>query len=224
MRYLFVITYGRSGSTMLQGVLNTIDGYCIRGENNGYLLPLLHSYELAKEGQEKFGGKRHDVTHPWHGADETDLRTFRRHVRVITKDCIIRPPKSARVIGFKEIRYLPPHMNAQQLPRNLRLMKECFQHVKFVFNRRNLDDTLTSGHWNKKAKPETRTEMSQFIAKAEAVTRKRRDCFMFDYDRREEYIPRLFDFLGEPYDEEVVRDALAAQYSTRTQRTIATAT
>jgi hypothetical protein len=66
--------------------------------------------------------------------------------------------------------------------------------------------------------------MFHFIDKVEAVTRKRRDCFMFDYDRREEYIPRLFDFLGEPYDEEVVRDALAAQYSTRTQRTIATAT
>src|SRR5688572_1085508 len=33
--HLFIVTYGRSGSTLLQGVLNSIPGYLIRGENDG---------------------------------------------------------------------------------------------------------------------------------------------------------------------------------------------
>ena len=35
--YVFVMTYGRSGSTLLMGLLNTIPGYLIRGENDDAL-------------------------------------------------------------------------------------------------------------------------------------------------------------------------------------------
>ena len=38
--FVFVVTYGRSGSTLLQNVLNTIPGYCIRGENANTLAHL----------------------------------------------------------------------------------------------------------------------------------------------------------------------------------------
>jgi hypothetical protein len=42
---IFVVTYGRSGSTLLQGVLNGIPGFLIRGENKdivGHLLGLVN--------------------------------------------------------------------------------------------------------------------------------------------------------------------------------------
>ena len=32
-RTVNIVTYGRSGSTLLMGLLNAIDGYRIRGEN-----------------------------------------------------------------------------------------------------------------------------------------------------------------------------------------------
>src|SRR5262245_42168913 len=34
LSYVFVMTYGRSGSTLLMGLLNTLPGYLIRGEND----------------------------------------------------------------------------------------------------------------------------------------------------------------------------------------------
>jgi hypothetical protein len=36
--YVFVMTYGRSGSTLLMGLLNTIPGYLVRGENDDGML------------------------------------------------------------------------------------------------------------------------------------------------------------------------------------------
>jgi hypothetical protein len=33
--HLFIVTYGRSGSTLLQGILNSTPGVLIRGENRG---------------------------------------------------------------------------------------------------------------------------------------------------------------------------------------------
>ena len=39
--FVFVVTYGRSGSTLLQTVLQSIDGYFIRGENTGKFPPMV---------------------------------------------------------------------------------------------------------------------------------------------------------------------------------------
>ena len=35
--FVFIFTYGRSGSTLLMGLLNSLPHYCIRGENNNLL-------------------------------------------------------------------------------------------------------------------------------------------------------------------------------------------
>ena len=43
LSYVFVMTYGRSGSTLLMGLLNTIPGYLIRGENDD-ALRFLHDF------------------------------------------------------------------------------------------------------------------------------------------------------------------------------------
>ena len=42
--YIFIISYGRSGSTLLQGVLNSIDGVLIRGEKVMLDADLAHLY------------------------------------------------------------------------------------------------------------------------------------------------------------------------------------
>ena len=50
--YVFVMTYGRSGSTLVQGLLNAIPGYLIRGENAAALNHLhgFHKTMLAESG------------------------------------------------------------------------------------------------------------------------------------------------------------------------------
>lgn len=50
---ILVITYGRSGSTLLQGILNSIDGILIRGENHNFLLrSLLVLQKLAPDDRQ----------------------------------------------------------------------------------------------------------------------------------------------------------------------------
>ncbi len=50
--YLFIVTYGRSGSTLLQGILNSIPGYLIRGENRA---ALFHLYSLREHPRHREG-------------------------------------------------------------------------------------------------------------------------------------------------------------------------
>ena len=47
--YVFVMTYGRSGSTLLMGLLNTIPGYLVRGENDDALRYLYDFHRTCVE-------------------------------------------------------------------------------------------------------------------------------------------------------------------------------
>ena len=53
--YLIVVTYGRSGSTLLQSILQSIPGYSFTGENNNVLLPLFHAFLRAEDAKKRFG-------------------------------------------------------------------------------------------------------------------------------------------------------------------------
>src|SRR3954464_1127587 len=52
--FVFVVTYGRSGSTLVQGLLNALPGTLVRGENNFYILPLFQAWSLASAFQARF--------------------------------------------------------------------------------------------------------------------------------------------------------------------------
>ena len=73
-RHLFIVTYGRSGSTLLQNLVNSIPGYEIRGENNNALLHYFRAWK-AIEGSETLTQMRNaktptDQTHPWFGGEK----------------------------------------------------------------------------------------------------------------------------------------------------------
>ena len=45
--HVFVMTYGRSGSTLLMGILNSIPGWLLRGENRH---AMRHLYDFHRSG------------------------------------------------------------------------------------------------------------------------------------------------------------------------------
>ena len=68
---VFVVTYGRSGSTLVQNMLNALPSACVRGENENLLAPLarawnvvLHSEQGAKMRQT---GTLSVPSDPWYG-------------------------------------------------------------------------------------------------------------------------------------------------------------
>ena len=106
LRYLFVVTYGRSGSTLVQGLLNTLPGVLVRGENNLYVLPLFRAKALAESHARKYGKARsRKVSSAFYGLHALDPGLFVSSARELVIRQLLGPvdPASVQVLGFKEV-------------------------------------------------------------------------------------------------------------------------
>jgi hypothetical protein len=148
-KYVFVVSSGRSGSTLVQGLLNALPGVLVRGENGFYLLPLFRSQRRLRNYQHSFGGNSWTPTSAFFGVAEADpddfVRTTRRlmHTQLLAR----RSPTSVRVLGFKEIRW--EELRADEWPAFFDFFERIFPNAKYVLNDRNPDRVVDSGHWQK---------------------------------------------------------------------------
>ncbi|CUJ18686.1 sulfotransferase [Cognatishimia activa] len=147
MQYLFVITYGRSGSTVLMNLLNSIDGFVIRGENNGILSKfavISKDLEDAHAVQSQFNLSSKA---PWFGITEVSPNSVSKQLsRVFVQD-ILCPPDNTRVIGFKEIRYTTEDISDADYAKVIDFMAREFPDSRFIFNTRNWREVARSGWW-----------------------------------------------------------------------------
>ena len=105
---ILIATYGRSGSTLLQGILNSIDGVLIKGENGN----IFHHFHLAYQ-ELLLNQLRHPNAklpiNPWHGSCWFDRSQYLKDTRQLATNILINHAsidrQSIRAIGFKEIRY-----------------------------------------------------------------------------------------------------------------------
>ena len=106
--YVFIVTYGRSGSTLVQKILNSIPGYCVRGENNNGLFYIYQVWREMTQARAIVALRRQkrqsESDHPWYGAELIEPDAFGHALRRTFVDEVLRPPKGTRVAGFKEIR------------------------------------------------------------------------------------------------------------------------
>lgn len=151
MRYVFVVTYGRSGSTLTQGMLNTLPRTLVRGENNLYLLPIFRAYAGLETFKGKFGGDR--AARPesaFYGLSEVDLDAFADSVRELVQRQLLAglPATEVDRLGFKEVlwhRIRPPEWEPF-----FGFMDRAFGDPLYVLNRRDVAMASTSGFWQKK--------------------------------------------------------------------------
>ena len=78
MRSVYVVTYGRSGSTLLTGYLTKLPGFDLKGENYLFPLPLMEAERRMYESRTKKYGGREQPTHPWYGTQQFSRPRFRR--------------------------------------------------------------------------------------------------------------------------------------------------
>lgn len=145
--HIFIVTYGRSGSTLLQSLIQTIPGVYISGENFNALVPLFESVERVRRARKTWGRKNHPSDHPWFGANRYEPDRYAGRLAQVFSQEIIQPPSDARWIGFKEIRY--PGLG-DDLPNFLDFMAQNFKNSFFVFNSRSVEDVARSKWWAKK--------------------------------------------------------------------------
>ena len=204
--HVFIVTYGRSGSTLLQNLLNSIDGYCIRGENHAALMHLAEAWDAVAHG-EVMRGHRIDASptgpdHPWYGAEMVDPEALGRGLADVFTREVLRPPEGTRIAGFKEIRF---RMYRPELERYVDFLTRFFAGARFIFNTRDHAAVARSGWWAQMDPEMVRTELEgaeEGFARMRAVLDPDRFIEMHydDYAGRPEALRPLFDWLGEPFD------------------------
>ena len=148
--YVFVVTYGRSGSTLIQSLLNTIPGYLIRGENNNALFGLYKSWRALSRSPD-IARMRHEASpsgpeHPWFGAEGIDTDAYRDALCAGFAQHVLRPPPETQVCGFKEIRTMS---DPKAFAGFMGFLRDGFPQARFVFNTRNADAVSRSSWWRK---------------------------------------------------------------------------
>jgi hypothetical protein len=210
-RYVFIVTYGRSGSTLLMSLLNTIPGYRINGENYNALYRLYQADNAITRAYEKAHGHGHLVTQSaWYGTPRVSPTMFRYQLLEAFVSHVLRPAPGDRVLGFKEIRYTTTDM--KDLGDFLEFLTESFPDAKIVFNHRKLADVAQSSWW---------ANSERSLARLQATDERlwsipaddRHHHFVYDeIDDSLDNIRKLFAFLGEELDETAVRRVLANRH------------
>ena len=211
--FIVVVTYGRSGSTLLQTILQSIPGAFIRGENNLALYPLYRSWLRANNTRYAKGPAAIPPSGPWYGADEVQPRRFAQSLgRAFIEDVLV-PPDGVRVLGFKEIRF--HDVEEGDMPPFLDWIRATFPNTRLVFNTRRATDVARSSFW-KEGKMDRIVGMIERLDAAYAdylATRPGAGHLVRydDYVGDVEALRPLFAYLGEPFDRPRIEAALSVQ-------------
>ena len=208
--YVFVMTYGRSGSTLVQGILNSIPGYLIRGENSAALnhLYAFHQTLLAESERGNLANRR-KVTHPYFGMPDFPPAASLAGIRRLVLDTILRPEPDTRVTGFKEIRWYH-----EDLAEYVAFLRQVFPGARFVVNTRNQADVLKSKWWAKKDNSDYLAGIERrILAVAEGLGDAAYRVHYDNYVADPSVLRGLYAWLGEEFDSDRVRATLGTRHS-----------
>lgn len=146
LRFVTVVTYGRTGSTAIQAALNSLPGVIVRGENYNALRGLNSYVQAVAETADRHHSGR--PTHPWYGSARLSpadvVADLRRHVL----DTLLRPRRDTRWIGFKEVRYEPGHFaDYDDLLNYLLFLDKLLPGIGYLINVREPAAAAASGWW-----------------------------------------------------------------------------
>lgn len=211
--FVFIVTYGRSGSTLLQKILNSIPGYCVRGENANGLFHIYQAWREMTQARAILALRRRkqasSIDHPWHGAELINPDTLARALVKTFVDEVLNLPNDTRVGGFKEIRW---HKSAEQFPDFMRFVHAYFPNAKVIVNTRDLDAVARSGWWAKQKPHQVKAVLSaantMFAAYREEFPEASISLHYDDYTGNPDAFVPLFDFLGESFDRDAIKAIL----------------
>jgi len=217
LRFVTVVTYGRTGSTALQAALNALPGVVVRGENYGALRGL-HDYSqaVAETADRHHAGK---PGHPWFGSARLDPEGVLLGLREHVVEHLLRPPRGTRWVGFKEVRYDPGHFaDYDLLLEYLLFLDALLPGLAYLINVRSPEDAARSGWWPDHGDPaavlrESRDRLIRATTDLSQVLGEDRVALL-DYDvwsRDPDELIRSLASVGLPRDDDAVREALTTR-------------
>lgn len=195
------------------GYLNSLPGFCIRGENYNALAHLCNFYRAARGTTGQVAKKSMLPVHPWYGADLIKAGEVRDAIRKMFVDTILNPPADAKIVGCKEIR-----INWNEIPdldAFLADVVEIFGDVKIIFNHRDVLATSKSSWWRDTAHSyATIRGMDQRLRNNRFASAK--NAFHVEYEeliKGPEHARKLTEFLGVPFDAKTYEKVMATRHS-----------
>lgn len=210
--YVFIVTYGRSGSTLLMSLLNTIPGYRVCGENYNALYRIYQAdAAIEKAHRTSSGASNLAPTSAWYGAPRFRPGVFRRDLINSFVANVLRPQPGDRVLGFKEIRHTESHV--PDLSDYLKFLRQAFPNCRIVFNHRAVSDVAKSSWWTQVGRAAEKIKAADERLLAIPADEQQFHFFYDGIDDSLDNIRELFHFLGEKLDERAVREVLGTPHS-----------
>jgi hypothetical protein len=203
----------------MRGILNTIDGSMITGENDGLFIKLWESFKCFNETLEKskeltYYGKEISKDNParsWYNP-ELSLDKFLSSLRH-TALSVLDSNNSYRVVGFKEIRYSGDSINPKELGVYLNFLQHTlFEGAYIVFLTRDKEQVAQSQRVNFNIVDIE--YIDEFFKCITSLSGDRR--FFIDYsqlNKDSDKLVELFELLDEKYNKKLVDEALGLRYS-----------
>lgn len=199
MKFILICGTGRSGSTTLQRIINTIKNSNINGENYGAINDLLQCYSNIKRTNNQPGlikvyeegkTKKKPAWYNTYNFEEVKSNIKKTILSIIAND------NTKRVVGFKEIRYFD----------KIKLIDEfidLFPDTKVICH---IDDNLDrqcKSAWFKKKK-DSKKYLEKFNQKIIDYSKSNSNFYLsyMKYLFNIDMMKKMFEFLEEEFDEE----------------------
>ena len=227
MQYTLIVTHGRTGSTLLQGILNAIDGWHIKGESDNFAYGLYKSYKsLKKACSYKDQGDPYLHTNPWFGVADYDLDGYFEKLAELIKELLISGQSDQQIScnGFKEVRYFEQvfedDKSGEQLKDYLDFLSRALHPCKMIFLQRDPNEVIKSDWWdetdnNKKEETiNTLKLFNSFLNKYSEENKNSTFCIDYkDITYKSENLKKMFLFLGGSPSDDVLSSVQTTRHS-----------
>lgn len=164
MDYVFVVTYGRSGSTLLQGMLNQMPRTLVRGENGLYVQHLFRAWQAADAIRQKRNAPpSRKPTSAFYGIGALTRKRFVRNARRLVVGGLLgnHDAKDYDRVGFKEVEW--HHLTPEETAPFFDWFDEVFPGAKYVLNTRDVEQAMGSGFWQRRDAEEAKAAIDRVI-------------------------------------------------------------
>ncbi len=147
-RHVFVVTYGRSGSTLVQGLLNALPRTLVRGENGLYVVPLFRAYADLNAFRHLHLRHNPRAGHSaFFGLNEIRPASLVRSTRQMLTNHMLGsvPADQVDVLGFKEVAWF--RIAEDETEEFFAFFERVFPGCRYILNERDLDHVVGSGFW-----------------------------------------------------------------------------
>lgn len=192
VNFLIIVTAGRTGSTILQHLLNQDPETLIRGENNNFFYYFYRAYHALEDPNAAKFRLASNSKHPWYGFKNFKSEELKKHTRLLAIKFLLGTNSLSdyQRIGFKEIRFFPlirykPNSNepnTSELINYLLFLSNALGNVKFIHLTRESSEIVKSGWWGINGNQQDKIERINFFNQTISQAKTSLDIVPFEYE------------------------------------------